>query len=281
MRTSRADLACQAQAPRHHQTAKTTVQMCTTLSSNIPMVSLSPSSRTILLTPSLDFIHVLSLKGSLLYVSPAITRILGYTTQELIGRSIADLCHPADIVPVMRELKEASSTISAPPPTSSSNGKGAERRDSVPNASVGGPFTFGGAFQQGQQQGQQQYQPIYPAPPVPSPPYPFTNPLQPHRSLHASHQPTPPNLSLPANILSPLPPPRSPLPHSIATRQTYHLPPFPRAPQKRALHLVIEPREVTYRAWQGEEGGCNGGEEGEGCCSWGCYGEGGVGEGRR
>lgn len=35
--------------------------------------------------------------------------MLGYDAQELIGKSIADLCHPADVVPVMRELKDASS----------------------------------------------------------------------------------------------------------------------------------------------------------------------------
>lgn len=57
-----------------------------------------------------DFIHVLSLKGSLLYAAPSISRVLGYNAQELIGGSIADLCHPADVVPVMRELKDASST---------------------------------------------------------------------------------------------------------------------------------------------------------------------------
>ncbi|KAF8518376.1 hypothetical protein BU17DRAFT_24106, partial [Hysterangium stoloniferum] len=65
---------------------------------------------SLLLDNSDDFIHVLSLKGSLLYMAPSITRILGYGADELIGRSIVDLCHPADLVPVMRELKDASST---------------------------------------------------------------------------------------------------------------------------------------------------------------------------
>lgn len=57
----------------------------------------------------LDFIYVVSLKGSLLYVAPAVTRVLGHNPADLVGKSIADLCHPADVVPLMRELKDASS----------------------------------------------------------------------------------------------------------------------------------------------------------------------------
>ncbi|GJJ14869.1 hypothetical protein Clacol_009138 [Clathrus columnatus] len=59
-------------------------------------------------------------KGSLLYAASSIFRVLGYDAQELIGRSIADLCHPADVVPVMRELKDASSTPIYPVPHPSS-----------------------------------------------------------------------------------------------------------------------------------------------------------------
>ncbi|KAF8487881.1 hypothetical protein JB92DRAFT_1462330 [Gautieria morchelliformis] len=58
-----------------------------------------------------DFIHVVSLKGTLLYVAPAVTRVLGYDAAELVGKSIARLCHPADVVPLMRKLKDASSTL--------------------------------------------------------------------------------------------------------------------------------------------------------------------------
>lgn len=62
-----------------------------------------------------DFVHVLSLKGVFLYVAPSVCRVLGYAPEELVGKSIADICHPADLVPLMRELKEAS----APPPSPS------------------------------------------------------------------------------------------------------------------------------------------------------------------
>ncbi|GAA6005423.1 hypothetical protein JCM11491_003637 [Sporobolomyces phaffii] len=56
-----------------------------------------------------DFVHVLSLKGSLLYCSPAVARILEYEPSELVGSTLSSLCHPSDVVPVMRQLKDASS----------------------------------------------------------------------------------------------------------------------------------------------------------------------------
>ncbi|THU92952.1 hypothetical protein K435DRAFT_780004 [Dendrothele bispora CBS 962.96] len=64
----------------------------------------------LLLEYSPDFIHVVSLKGSFLYVAPSVQRILGYRPVELIGRSLSDICHPADVIPLMRELKESSAT---------------------------------------------------------------------------------------------------------------------------------------------------------------------------
>lgn len=52
-----------------------------------------------------DFIHVLSLKGTFLYVSPAVKRVLGYEPSDLVGRHITDFAHPSDVVSVMRDLK--------------------------------------------------------------------------------------------------------------------------------------------------------------------------------
>ncbi|KAI1785238.1 PAS domain-containing protein [Ganoderma leucocontextum] len=57
-----------------------------------------------------DFLHVVSLKGAFLYVAPAVRHVLGYDPDELVGHSLTEFCHPADRVPLMRELKEASST---------------------------------------------------------------------------------------------------------------------------------------------------------------------------
>lgn len=54
-----------------------------------------------------DFVHVLSLKGSFLYCSPSSTSLLGYAPHELVSRTVQTYLHPSDVVPVMRELKEA------------------------------------------------------------------------------------------------------------------------------------------------------------------------------
>jgi PAS domain S-box-containing protein len=62
----------------------------------------------LLLESTPDFIHVLSLKGAFLYVAPSVRHVLGFEPDELIGKSISDYCHPADLVPLMRELKESS-----------------------------------------------------------------------------------------------------------------------------------------------------------------------------
>lgn len=54
-----------------------------------------------------DLVFVLSLKGTVLYISPSVKRILGFHPEEIIGRPLVDFCHPADIGPFSRELKEA------------------------------------------------------------------------------------------------------------------------------------------------------------------------------
>ncbi|OAP58693.1 hypothetical protein AYL99_07783 [Fonsecaea erecta] len=60
----------------------------------------------VLLENNDDVVHVLSLKGLFLYVSPASRRVLEYDPSELVGVGISSLCHPSDIVPVTRELKD-------------------------------------------------------------------------------------------------------------------------------------------------------------------------------
>jgi len=62
-----------------------------------------------LLGSALDFVHVLSLRGTFLYVAPSVKRVLGYAAENLVGKAISDYCHPADLVPLMRELKQSSS----------------------------------------------------------------------------------------------------------------------------------------------------------------------------
>ncbi|TPX09585.1 uncharacterized protein E0L32_009186 [Thyridium curvatum] len=53
-----------------------------------------------------DVVHVLSLKGLFLYLSPSCRKILEYDTNDLVGNSLSSICHPSDIVPVTRELKD-------------------------------------------------------------------------------------------------------------------------------------------------------------------------------
>ncbi|EKG10461.1 PAS domain-containing protein [Macrophomina phaseolina MS6] len=55
-----------------------------------------------------DVIHVLSLKGLFLYLSPSAARVLEYEASELVGTALSSVCHPSDIVPVTRELKDTS-----------------------------------------------------------------------------------------------------------------------------------------------------------------------------
>ncbi|OZJ02977.1 hypothetical protein BZG36_03143 [Bifiguratus adelaidae] len=55
-----------------------------------------------------NFVHVISLKDHFLYCSPSCRALLGYEPDEIVGKSLSAICHPSDIVPVMRELKEAS-----------------------------------------------------------------------------------------------------------------------------------------------------------------------------
>ncbi|ETS59678.1 hypothetical protein PaG_06610 [Moesziomyces aphidis] len=58
-------------------------------------------------TNSHDLVFVLSLKGTVLYMSPSVQRILGFHPEEIIGRPLVDFSHPADVGPFSRELKEA------------------------------------------------------------------------------------------------------------------------------------------------------------------------------
>jgi len=56
-----------------------------------------------------DVIYVLSLKGLFQWVSPSCEKVLEYEQNELIGTALSSVCHPSDIVPVTRELKDTSS----------------------------------------------------------------------------------------------------------------------------------------------------------------------------
>lgn len=65
----------------------------------------------VLLENTDDVIHVLSLKGLFQWVSPSAARILEYEASEIIGTALSSICHPSDIVPVTRELKDTSTGV--------------------------------------------------------------------------------------------------------------------------------------------------------------------------
>ncbi|KAI8591420.1 PAS domain-containing protein [Geranomyces variabilis] len=55
-----------------------------------------------------DFVHIVSLRGLFLYAAPQSTKqLLEYHADELMGRNVQDFVHPADFVPMMRELRVA------------------------------------------------------------------------------------------------------------------------------------------------------------------------------
>ena len=62
----------------------------------------------VLLENTDDVVHVLSLKGLFLYLSPSSRNVLEYDSSELVGTALSSVCHPSDIVPVTRELKDTS-----------------------------------------------------------------------------------------------------------------------------------------------------------------------------
>ena len=70
--------------------------------------TLSHLLNLILLEYSPNFIHVLSLKGFFLYATPSIWNVLRLEGDELVRISIAEYCHPADLIPLTHELKELS-----------------------------------------------------------------------------------------------------------------------------------------------------------------------------
>jgi PAS domain S-box-containing protein len=64
----------------------------------------------VLLENTDDVVHVLSLKGLFLYLSPSSHKVLEYDPSELVGTALSSVCHPSDIVPVTRELKDTSTS---------------------------------------------------------------------------------------------------------------------------------------------------------------------------
>ncbi len=54
-----------------------------------------------------DIVTILGDDGILRYLSPSVQRLLGYQTQELLGRNAFEFMHPDDLAPVMEALADA------------------------------------------------------------------------------------------------------------------------------------------------------------------------------
>ncbi|KZV74023.1 hypothetical protein PENSPDRAFT_662718 [Peniophora sp. CONT] len=91
----------------------------------------------VLLSALADGLLVLSLKGTFLYASPALARMLGHDAQDLINKNLTDFCHPSDVVPLTRDLKE-SSAPSAPADTQAAASAHAEAGVPLPRAPLQG-----------------------------------------------------------------------------------------------------------------------------------------------
>ncbi|KAF8068585.1 hypothetical protein FPV67DRAFT_1370969, partial [Lyophyllum atratum] len=103
-------------------TTTTTAPVPLPASGNLPLPGMTNHVLSLLILEyAPDFIHVVSLKGAFLYVAPSVTRVLGYTPSELLGKSMADLAHPEDVVPLERQLKESSTLLPSSPLDSSSS----------------------------------------------------------------------------------------------------------------------------------------------------------------
>ncbi|KAK2812170.1 hypothetical protein FQN50_001527 [Emmonsiellopsis sp. PD_5] len=62
--------------------------------------------RVLLGSPEFLF-HIISAEGEVLYVAPTVSTILEYEPKELTGSTISSICHPSDIVTVIRELRDS------------------------------------------------------------------------------------------------------------------------------------------------------------------------------
>lgn len=61
-----------------------------------------------------DVVMVVSLKGTLFYVSSACQRMLEYEEEDLVNQNISSFCHSGDLTGVLRQLKEVGNTAHTP-----------------------------------------------------------------------------------------------------------------------------------------------------------------------
>ncbi|KAK8096322.1 GATA zinc finger [Apiospora kogelbergensis] len=74
----------------------------------VSLVAVTPSWNKAILENMRALVQVLSPKGMIVYASMAHEK-LGYSSSDLIGKSLADIYHPSDVAVLMRELKHTES----------------------------------------------------------------------------------------------------------------------------------------------------------------------------
>ena len=67
-----------------------------------------------LLEHSTDIIGICGTDGTIQYVSPAVTRIAGYTEKDLVERNFSEFVHPEDLPSVLKSFQDAQAREGAP-----------------------------------------------------------------------------------------------------------------------------------------------------------------------
>jgi PAS domain S-box-containing protein len=70
-------------------------------------VNVNPALFQAAIENSYDVTSLLAEDGTILYQSPAITRVLGYAPQDLVGSSVFEMVHPEDLPELQREFMKA------------------------------------------------------------------------------------------------------------------------------------------------------------------------------
>ncbi|HTT32176.1 MAG TPA: PAS domain S-box protein [Methylomirabilota bacterium] len=77
-----------------------------------PSTAISPEQVSALLDSAKELFTFLSPQGTILYASAGFTRLLGYSTEELIGKQILSLVHPSDVAGARQRLENLSTSES-------------------------------------------------------------------------------------------------------------------------------------------------------------------------
>ncbi|KAG0144820.1 hypothetical protein CROQUDRAFT_46715 [Cronartium quercuum f. sp. fusiforme G11] len=101
-------------APRGRPPLQIQASVSNPHSTAVPDIQSLRSDFKTVLNENRDLVMVVSLKGTLFYVSAACQSMLGYEEDELVNQNISSFCHTGDLTGVLRQLKEAGNTAHTP-----------------------------------------------------------------------------------------------------------------------------------------------------------------------